>query len=123
MSKLQSTVDLSSTEAEYMALCTGSQEAVWLRALLRDMKIISPSPDPVIIYGDNQGSLKLAKNPHNHSRTKHIDVRHHFVRELIEDKIVNVIYCPTKQNTADLLTKALPPPLFSTHARNMISSD
>lgn len=123
MSKLQSTVALSSTEAEYMALSTGSQEAVWLRSLLRDMKIISPSPDPVIIYGDNQGSLKLAKNPHNHSRTKHIDVRHHFVRDLIEDKVINVIFCPTEQNTADLLTKALPPPLFDSHVRNMISSD
>ena len=56
---------------------------------------------------DNQGCIALAKNPKHHSCIKHIDVRHHFIREAIENKVTEVEYCPTEGMVADVLTKAL----------------
>lgn len=107
-SKRQPTVALSTTEAEYMALCEATREAIWLRLLLRDIGYTQQSA--TIIYGDNQGSLALARNPVHHSRVKHIDIRHHFVRECLEDHTVDVQYCDTQNMVADVLTKPLPRP-------------
>ena len=56
---------------------------------------------------DNQGCIALAKNPKHHSRTKHIDVQHHFIREKIEEEEIYLVYCPTEHMVADVLTKAL----------------
>ena len=61
----------------------------------------------MIIKVDNQGSIHLAKNPEYHARTKHIDIQHHFIREPIKMKKVELIYCPTQDNVADMLTKLL----------------
>ena len=80
-SKLQSTIAQSSTEAEYMALTSGANEASWLRNLLQSLGHIQS--EPTVLLGDNQGSIKLAHNPQHHARTKHIDVRHHDIRELV----------------------------------------
>ncbi|KAG2759094.1 hypothetical protein Pcac1_g28834 [Phytophthora cactorum] len=65
------------------------------------------SDDPVKIYEDNQGSIALAKNPEFHKRTKHIDIRYHFVRERVEDGQVVLQYCSTKDMKADLMTKPI----------------
>ena len=63
-------------------------------------------PDvPINIYGDNQGAIALVKNPIIHNRSKHIDVRFHFIREKYITKLVDVIYVPTNQNVADVMTK------------------
>jgi hypothetical protein len=105
-SKKQSTVALSTVEAEYMALASSVQESMWLIALGTEIGLSIVSP--VLIYQDNQGSMSLAKNPGEHSRTKHIDIRHHFVREKIEQVLVKLKYCPTQEMVADLLTKSLP---------------
>ena len=83
-SKKQRTVALSSTEAEYMALTEATQEAVWLKALLCELGEMK-NDDVVKIYEDNQSSIALAKNPEFHKRTKHIDIRYHFVREKVTD--------------------------------------
>uniref|UniRef100_A0AAV1UU28 Polyprotein n=1 Tax=Peronospora matthiolae TaxID=2874970 RepID=A0AAV1UU28_9STRA len=83
-SKKQSTVALSSTEAEYMALTEAAQEAIWLKALLCELDEMR-SDEAVKIYEDNQGSIALAKNPEFHKRTKHIDIRYHFVREKVAE--------------------------------------
>jgi hypothetical protein len=61
-----------------------------------------------VIYADNQGSLALAKNPVYHARTKHIDVQHHFIRNLVEEGDVELKYVHTSDNVADVLTKPLP---------------
>ncbi|KAG3230733.1 hypothetical protein PI124_g24169 [Phytophthora idaei] len=90
-SKKQRTVALSSTEAEYMALTEAAQEAIWLKAFLCELGEMK-SDDPVNIYEDNQGSIALAKNPEFHKRTKHIDIRYHFVRERVEDGQVVLQY-------------------------------
>ena len=104
-SKRQPTVALSSTEAEYMAGCQAAKEAVWLRALLKDLGY--QQQDATVLYGDNQGCLALARNPTLHARTKHIEMRHHFIRERIESCKIKQVYCPTEDMVADVLTKAI----------------
>ena len=70
------------------------------------------------IYEDNQSCIALAANPVHHARTKHIDIKCHFIRDHV-DKDVNVVYCPTKEMVTDALTKPLPRPAFKQHARVM----
>ena len=74
-----SVVALSTAEAEYIALSCAAQEVMWLRKLQRDLEILIDKP--IIIMEDNQGAIAMAQNPVNHTRTKHIDIRYHFVRE------------------------------------------
>ena len=64
------------------------------------------------IFEDNQGAIALAKNPTHHSRTKHIDIKYHYVREAVSTKEINLEYCPTQDMIADSLTKGLPRPQF-----------
>ena len=102
----QRTVALSSTEAEYMALSDGAKEAIYLRHLLNGITQ-EVSREPVIIHNDNQGSHKLARNPVFHSRTKHIDVRHHFIRGALEEGHIELEYMATEDMPADIFTKGL----------------
>jgi len=105
-SKRQPIVALSTAEAEYMALSMAAQTAIWIRKLLKDF--IVASKEPTVIYEDNQGCIAMAKNPVNHERTKHIDIRYNFVRERVEDKTISVKYMETTDMLADILTKGLP---------------
>ena len=102
-SKKQPTVALSSCESEYMALCSAVQEAMYLERLLND--VLKSSFSPVTIFVDNQGTIALSKNPVHHNRSKHIDIKYHFIRENVKDEKVNLIYVPTDKNIADMLTK------------------
>ena len=106
LSKKQATVALSTTEAEYIALSSATQEAVWLRRLLHDVGV--KETGPTMIAEDNQGTIALTKNPVSHSRTKHIDMRHHYICEAVGENIIAVEYCPIKEMLADILTKPLP---------------
>ena len=85
---------LSSTEAEYKAACFAACEAVWLRRILADMGI--PMSMATTLKCDNQSCMAIAMNPVFHARTKHIEIQYHYVRELIEDEIVELEYCPTE---------------------------
>ncbi|GMF35686.1 unnamed protein product [Phytophthora lilii] len=105
-SKMQRTVALSSTEAEYMALTEATQEAICLKAFLCELCEMK-SDKAVKIYEDNQGSIALAKNPEFYKRTKHIYIRYHFVREKVEDGQVVLQYCSTKGMKVDLMTKPI----------------
>lgn len=105
-SKLQPTVALSSSEAEYMALASATQEAIHLRQLLVDLNHIVIDR-PTIIFEDNIGCIALSNNPVFHKRTKHIDIKYHFVREKVEDGVIEIRYLPTNQQLADILTKPL----------------
>ncbi|KAI3655342.1 hypothetical protein MP638_004426, partial [Amoeboaphelidium occidentale] len=98
VSKKQGTVAKSTTEAEYMALSQATSEAIWFRQLMMELKI-DQNPQ-VIIYGDNQGALKLSKNPQFHNRTKHIDIAYHFIRERIELGEIDVKFKPTNEMVA-----------------------
>ena len=116
-SKKQPVVALPTTEAEYVALSAATQEAVWLSRLLSDIN--APPQTPILIKEDNQGIIAIARNPVSHSRTKHIDIKFHYVREALEDGIIDLIYCPTEQMTADILTKPLARQQFETFRLEM----
>ena len=111
-SRKQSIVALSSTESEYVALCETSQEVVWLRNLLRDIGFKQDKPTSTVVYEDNQGAIALSQNPKDHSRTKHIDIKFHYIREQISKGNVELQYCATADMLADTLTKGLPKPAF-----------
>ena len=105
-SKRQTTVAQFLCEAEYIAASEAVKEAVWIGRFLEELHQIRIYPIP--IYCDNQGAIALAKNPENHQRTKHIDVRYHYIREKEEDGTIEIRYLPTEQMVADGLTKSLP---------------
>lgn len=111
-SKRQPTVALSTTEAEYMASADAAKQAVWLRLLLEDIGL-GLGDQALQLVNDNAGAIALSKNPVNHEKSKHIDMRHHFIREKVEDKTVSLAHVPSAENIADLLTKALPTELFT----------
>ena len=97
LSRKQSVVALSTTETEYVALCGATQEAVWLRRLLSNIQ--STPTTATIINEDNQGTIAVARNPVSHARTKHIDIKFHYVREALHDGSIDLVYCPTKDMT------------------------
>jgi hypothetical protein len=105
-SKRQPTVALSSTEAEYIAATQATKEAIWLRRIFEELG--HPQSGPTRINEDNQGCIQLAKNPVHHQRTKHIDIQVHFIREAIETGEIALEYINTRDQLADILTKALP---------------
>ena len=111
-SKRQPTVALSTVEAEYMASLNATKEAIWLRVLLEDMGF--PQTMATLIHADNQGCIALARNPVAHSRAKHIDIRHHFIREWFQNSEIRLEYCSTKDMFADIFTKQLPCEAFET---------
>lgn len=103
-SKKQPTVALSTAEAEYMALSACMQEAVWLKQLNDE---IFGKFHPINIFCDNQSALCNAENNGYSARSKHIDLRHHFIRELVMNKTCLLHYVNTEKNVADVLTKML----------------
>ncbi|UYV73987.1 hypothetical protein LAZ67_11001719 [Cordylochernes scorpioides] len=108
-SQRQSVVALSTTEAEYIAASMASREAVWLKLLIKEL---TPNDNPVPLMIDNQSAIRLILNPEFHKRTKHVDVKFHFIREQHKMKIIKIFNCPTEEQLADLLTKALPATRF-----------
>lgn len=113
-SKKQQSVALSTMEAEYYALGHATKEALWLHSLLGELGYVSDSRTTLIT--DNQSAIDFAYSTQFHSRAKHIDIRHHFVRELIEDGRIDIIHCSSADNCADMLTKALAKP---THIKQL----
>jgi len=118
-SKKQTTVALSSTEAEYMALTQAVKESIWLQAVLQDLRAGKHRKEIKTINIDNQGAIALARNPQFHARTKHLDIQYHFVREHVEKQAIVLTYCPTGEMTADIFTKALAQPSFIKHNLNL----
>ena len=104
-SKRQPTIALSTTEAKYMAASKCYREAIWLRQLLDDVRLVQV--DATKIMCDNQGCISLVKNPIHHSRTKHIDVQYYFIGKKIENEVIELEYCSTQCMVADVLTKGL----------------
>ena len=104
-SGLQDVVALSTTEAEYMALTAAAKEALWLRRLCKELGFEQES---VKINCDSQSAIALAKNHVHHERTKHIDTKYHFIRDVVEDGSVTLSKIHTSKNPAYFLTKALP---------------
>ena len=107
-SKKQEIVLLSTTESEYVATTHATKEAPWLRSLITE--VFSPVEGPVTLFSDNQSAIALVKDHQYHARTKHINVCFHFIRWVIDDGKLHLIFCPTNNMVADSLTKALPLP-------------
>lgn len=109
-SKKQATVALSSTEAEYVAATTAACQAIWLRRLLKDLN--QQQVQATRVFCDNVSAVALTKNPVMHGRTKHIEIKHHFIRELVAEGEIKLEVCKSKDQVADILTKALSPTKF-----------
>ncbi|XP_074351987.1 secreted RxLR effector protein 161-like [Apium graveolens] len=104
-SKKQKVVSLSSAEAEYRAMVKGICELLWLKRLMGELGFSSQSP--MQLFCDNQSVIKIAKNPVQHDRTKHVKIDRNFIYEKLENNEVEVPYVSTKGQLADMLTKAL----------------
>ena len=105
-SRRQGCVALSSTEAEYIALSSAVQNVSWLRRLLSQLGFLDENI-PTCIFEDNQAAISIGEQEGLSQRTKHIDVRHHFIRDKISDGTVYLDYIPTGEMLADLITKSL----------------
>lgn len=101
----QDTIAQSTAEAEYMALCSATNHAVWLKRLMGELKIDTCKSVP--IYCDNTSAIAIGKNPVQHKRTKHIQIRYHVVREAEKEGVINLKYCCGDEQIADILTKPL----------------
>ena len=110
-SKKQRTVALSSTEAEYMAINEVAKELMWLRIILKEMNINVKSPS--ILYVDNQSAIKISENDTEHDRTKHIDIRYYFIRDLITNGEIKLHWVSTAEQLADIFTKPLGGTIFT----------
>jgi hypothetical protein len=105
ISKKQHTVSQSSTEAEYRALASGATELAWLRQVLCDLGVVLPNAPTM--WCDNTSAIALASNPVFHSRTKHIEVDYHFIRERVVRGDLHLQFISTDDQLADLFTKPL----------------
>jgi hypothetical protein len=92
-------------ESEYIAASDSSREVIWLRRLLHELGIEQTNPTPLLC--DNESAISLTRNPESHKRSKNIDVRYHFIREQISKKNVEISYVNTKEQLADVFTKAI----------------
>ena len=109
-SQRQKTVATSTMDAEYIAGAEAAKEAVWIRNFINDLRIPGVHIGTVPLYIDNNSALKLTRNPEFHSRSKHIDVKHHFIREKVDDGVIDTLRVETADNLADIFTKGLPKP-------------
>jgi hypothetical protein len=105
ISKRTKLVALSSTEAEYIGLCEAAKVIAWARQFLEELGF--RQDEPTVIFEDNQSAIAMVHNGNDHGRTKHIDIRYHYIRDLVKDGKINVKYLPTEDMVADTLTKAL----------------
>ena len=118
MSKTQAIVSLSSTEAEYIALSTVAQEVLFQSQILDEL-IGDQHIKPSVIFEDNLGAIYLTKNSQISQRTKHIDVRHHFIRGLINNKVLDIKFVKSRMNTSDIMTKNVKEDLFLKHEKSI----
>ncbi|KAK9930160.1 hypothetical protein M0R45_027212 [Rubus argutus] len=115
-SKKQNCISLSTAEAEYVAAGSCCTQMLWMKQMLRDYGF---TQGKLSIFCDNTSAINISKNPVQHSRTKHIDLRYHFIRDLVEKDILELSFVPTEHQLADLFTKPLDTERFET-LRNAI---
>ncbi|GAA0153068.1 transmembrane signal receptor [Lithospermum erythrorhizon] len=103
-SRKQNSVSLSTAEAEYIAAGSGCTQLIWMKQMVEEYGV---NPGVMTLYCDNMSAISISKNPVQHSRTKHIDIRHHFIRELVENKVIQIEHMSTDKQIADIFTKGL----------------
>ena len=111
MSKKQNYMSLSTAEAEYITTGSCCSQFFWIKKVLTDYRI---SQDTMVVYCDNSSAIDISKNPVQHSKTKHIEIRYYFIRDLVERKIMCLKYIPTERQNADIFTKPLDRSKFET---------
>ncbi|KAG9453126.1 hypothetical protein H6P81_006030 [Aristolochia fimbriata] len=102
--KKQNSISLSTIEAEYIAAGSCCAQLLWMKQMLADYGVLS---GVLTVYSDNTSAINISKNPVQHSRTKHIDIQHHFIRELVEGGKVTLEYLSIENQLADIFTKSL----------------
>ena len=117
-SKRHRCVTLSSMEAEYVEASKAGQEVLWFRRLLKDLGY--PQTKPTIMYEDNKACISFSKNHTCHDRSKHIDIRHHWLRQMVLSAKVKLTHLPTDQQVADVLTKYLAKAKFTKFREQML---
>ncbi|KAK0594086.1 hypothetical protein LWI29_016031, partial [Acer saccharum] len=114
--KKQNSISLSTAEAEYIAAGSGCTQLLWMKQMLVDYGF---NQGTLTLFCDNMSAINISKNPVQHSRTKHIDIRHHFIRELVENKCIVLEHVGTNDQLADLFTKPLDATRFKTLSRSI----
>ena len=120
-SKKQPTVALSTAEAEYMAMSAVTEELCWLRQFLTELGLRVELP--MLLQTDNQTAQKLSAGEASSQRTKHIDIRHHFIRDEVSKEVLEVKWIPTDEQLADMLTKSLGPARHKMLRRRALECD
>ena len=116
-SEKQSTIALSSTEAEYIAASEAAREIMGFRTFLNDIHY--PQTLPTDLYVDNLTAINMTKEEGHNDRRKHINVKYHYIRERVQEKDINIKWIETKEQQADILTKPLPKDTF-TYLRKLV---
>ena len=116
LSKKQNSISLSTAEAEYIAAGSCCTQLIWMNKMLTDYGYPQSN---LTIYCDSTSAINISKNPVQHSRTKHIDIRYHFIRELVERGTLKLSHVSSESQLAGMFTKALNRQTF-THLRNCI---
>ena len=109
-SKKQTSIYLSTTEAEYIAEAECCAQVEWMKQTLQDIKVVFE--EPTVIYCDNKSAISLSKNPIQHSKEKHIPIKYHYLRDQTENKNIKLEYVPTQEHIADIFTKPLSRDVF-----------
>ena len=104
MSKKQNSISFSTAKAEYNVVESYCTQLIWMKQLLANYGFARRK---MIVYYDNTSAINILKNPVQHSHTKHIDIRHHFVRDLVETQVLSLQFIPTEHQLVDLFTKPL----------------
>ena len=119
-SKGQRSVTLSSSKAEYVALSEAAKEVKFVAQVMMSMGI--PVKSPIIVRVDNVGAIFMSKNVTTSPRTKHMDIRYHFVCEYVEDRFIEIIFVQTKENRADIFMKNVSGPTYKYHSGEFIGT-
>ena len=107
----QNTVALSTAEAEYVSAAEATAQAIWLRFVLDDFGEMQPDATP--LFCDNMSAISMVKNPVFHQKTRHINRRYHFIREALQEGVIDMRFCRSEEQLADIFTKALPKDRFN----------
>ena len=117
ISKKQTSISLSTTEAEYIAIAKCCTQIEWMKQTLLDIKVVFS--EPTVIYCDNTSAISLSKNPVQHSKAKHIPIKYHYLREQVANKNIRLEYISTEDQVADIFTKPLNTEVFE-HLRQLL---
>jgi hypothetical protein len=117
LSKKQGSISLSTTEDEYIAAATCCTQVLWMIQTLTDLEVDYTTPIP--IHCDNTSAISVSKNPFFHSKTKHIHIKYHFLREQVTNSVVSLHYIPSKDHIVDIFTKPLAQAHFEYLCQNL----